>query len=73
MAVSQRRHDADARNRDKPARGVILTNKASYLPVQLFLFPASLFMEGQKRLDHGSKLMPVDNQRLDLSPKLRTD
>ncbi|GLR46096.1 hypothetical protein GCM10007880_66140 [Mesorhizobium amorphae] len=73
MAVGQRRHDADARNRHKPARGGILTSKASYVPVQLFLFRAGLFMDGQKRLDHGSKLMPVDNQLHDLSPKLRTD
>ena len=66
-------HDADARNRHEPARGVILTSEMPDLPVQLFLFSAGLFMDGQKRLDHGSKLMPVDAQRHDLLPKLRTD
>ncbi|MER8570359.1 hypothetical protein NKH85_33275 [Mesorhizobium sp. M0924] len=48
------------------------TSKTSYPPVQLVLFRAGLFMDCQKRLDHGSKLIPVDNQ-LHLSPKLRTD
>ncbi|MER8830956.1 hypothetical protein NKH73_30990 [Mesorhizobium sp. M0938] len=31
-----------------------ITSKASYLPVQLFLFRAGLFMDGQKRLDHAA-------------------